>query len=209
MCAFVFVFDNHNAGQCACVRGGAPGTDHRRPDPDLLAVCFLSSFSSLLTPRPCISFPSLPLSLSLFPSPSFPLPLPLSLPPLPPSLSPAQDWLHWAAYEGREPLLRCLLAKPGVRPDVYSEEGLTPLHLAAHVNSVPLVTALLAAGAKVRAQWGVGFGGRGQPWGGRGTVWVCVGRVGAAAWIAVARREGGGSLEIKESGIGNGTGTQR
>ncbi|KAG2436634.1 hypothetical protein HYH02_011568, partial [Chlamydomonas schloesseri] len=63
----------------------------------------------------------------------------------------AQDWLHWAAYEGREPLLRCLLAKPGVRPDVYSEEGLTPLHLAAHVNSVPLVAALLAAGAKVNA----------------------------------------------------------
>ncbi|GLC49139.1 hypothetical protein PLESTB_000186600 [Pleodorina starrii] len=63
----------------------------------------------------------------------------------------AQDWLHWAAYEGKETLLRVLLAKPGVRPDCYSEEGLTPLHLAAHVNNANMVTMLITAGAKVNA----------------------------------------------------------
>ncbi|KAG2500637.1 hypothetical protein HYH03_001404 [Edaphochlamys debaryana] len=61
------------------------------------------------------------------------------------------DWLHWAAYEGKEALLRVLLARPGVRPDCYSEEGLTPLHLAAHVNSCSMVQLLLNAGAKVNA----------------------------------------------------------
>jgi ankyrin repeat protein len=50
-----------------------------------------------------------------------------------------QDWLHWAAYEGREGLLRELLARPGVRPDCHNEEGLTPLHLAAHTNKPALV----------------------------------------------------------------------
>ncbi|GIL75254.1 hypothetical protein Vretifemale_5031, partial [Volvox reticuliferus] len=61
------------------------------------------------------------------------------------------DWLHWAAYEGRESLMQVLLCKPGVRPDCYSEEGLTPLHLAAHVNNTNMVTMLLNAGAKVNA----------------------------------------------------------
>ncbi|GFR47519.1 hypothetical protein Agub_g9237 [Astrephomene gubernaculifera] len=63
----------------------------------------------------------------------------------------AQDWLHWAAFETKEELMRELLSKPGVRPDCYSEEGLTPLHLAAHANSTNMVTMLLSAGAKVNA----------------------------------------------------------
>ncbi|KXZ41673.1 hypothetical protein GPECTOR_326g47 [Gonium pectorale] len=68
-------------------------------------------------------------------------------------LPPAQvgDWLHWAAYEGREELLGVLLSRPGVRPDCYNEEGLTPLHLAAHANSTAMVSMLLNAGAKVNA----------------------------------------------------------
>lgn len=35
--------------------------------------------------------------------------------------------------------MRVLLGKPGVRPDAVGEEGVTPLHLAAHANSVSMV----------------------------------------------------------------------
>ncbi len=55
------------------------------------------------------------------------------------SLLLVQEWLHWAAYEGQEALVRVLLGKPGVRPDAVGEEGVTPLHLAAHANSVSMV----------------------------------------------------------------------
>ncbi len=50
-----------------------------------------------------------------------------------------QDWLHWAAYEGKEPLLRACLSKGGIKPDCFNDDGLTPLHLAVHANSINMV----------------------------------------------------------------------
>ena len=77
--------------------------------------------------------------------------------PLDAARAHAQDWLHWSAYEGKEPLLRACLARGGIKADCFNDEGLTPLHLAVHANSISMVGRARGGGGNLqRAQGGEG-----------------------------------------------------